>query len=75
MSNRDACFNFSSLIFNLGQVYAKDITGNEFDPKCFDDKGNMKSEILAMQGSGIDHNAKHGLVYDMKTDKFVPIEK
>ena len=45
------------------------------NPKCFDDKGNMKSEILAMQGSGIDHNAKHGLVYDMKTDKFVPIEK
>jgi hypothetical protein len=45
------------------------------NPKCFDDKGNMKSEILAMQGGGIDHNAKHGLVYDMKTDKFVPIEK
>ena len=29
VSNRDACFNFSSLLFNLGQVYAKDITGND----------------------------------------------
>ena len=47
------------------------------NPKCYDEKGNLKPEIVAMMNgtNNIDNNTRHGLVYDMKTDKFVPIEK
>ena len=42
------------------------------NPKCFDEDGNMKSNLF---GTSIDNATKHGLVYDLKTDKFVPIKK
>ena len=46
------------------------------NPKCFDSNGKMKPEILSLMNGG---NAatfdSHGLVYDIKTDKFVPIDK
>jgi subtilisin family serine protease len=42
------------------------------NPKCFDKDGQMKSNLF---GTSIDNATKHGLVYDMKTDKFIPIKK
>ena len=46
------------------------------NPKCFDSNGKMKPEIMSLMNGG---NAatfdSHGLVYDIKTDKFVPIDK
>ena len=42
------------------------------NPKCFDKDGNMKADLF---GKTLDNNTKHGLVYDLKTDKFVPIKK
>jgi subtilisin family serine protease len=42
------------------------------NPKCFDEDGNMKSNLF---GTSIDNATKHGLVYDLKTDKFIPIKK
>jgi subtilisin family serine protease len=46
------------------------------NPKCFekDTDGNevMKNNLF---GTSIDNATKHGLVYDMKTDKFIPINK
>jgi hypothetical protein len=42
------------------------------NPKCFDKDGNMKSNLF---GTSIDNATKHGLVYDLKTDKFIPIKK
>ena len=42
------------------------------NPKCFDKDGNMKADLF---GKTVDNNTKHGLVYDLKTDKFVPIKK
>ena len=42
------------------------------NPKCFDEDGNMKSNLF---GTSIDNATKHGLVYDLETDMFVPIKK
>jgi len=42
------------------------------NPKCFDKDGNMKPNLF---GTSIDNATKHGLVYDLKTDKFIPIKK
>ena len=42
------------------------------NPKCFDKDGEMKSNLF---GTSIDNATKHGLVYDLKTDKFIPIKK
>ena len=42
------------------------------NPKCFDKDGNMKADLF---GTSIDNATKHGLVYDLETDKFVPIKK
>jgi subtilisin family serine protease len=42
------------------------------NPKCFDENGNMKSNLF---GTSVDNATKHGLVYDLKTDKFIPIKK
>jgi subtilisin family serine protease len=42
------------------------------NPKCFDENGNMKSNLF---GTSIDNATKHGLVYDLKTDKFIPLKK
>jgi hypothetical protein len=43
------------------------------NPKCYDDKGIMKTDLYDTKQN--DQLTKHGLVYDMKTDMFVPIEK
>jgi len=42
------------------------------NPKCFDEDGNMKANLF---GKNTDNATKHGLVYDLQTDKFVPIKK
>ena len=42
------------------------------NPKCFDEDGNMKANLF---GKSTDNATKHGLVYDLETDKFVPINK
>tara|TARA_A100001015_G_scaffold284457_1_gene350937 strand:+ start:230 stop:3904 length:3675 start_codon:yes stop_codon:yes gene_type:complete len=42
------------------------------NPKCFDKDGNMKANLF---GTTMDNATKHGLVYDMKTDKFIPINE
>jgi len=42
------------------------------NPKCFDKDGEMKADLF---GTSIDNATKHGLVYDLETDKFVPIKK
>ena len=42
------------------------------NPKCFDKDGEMKSNLF---GQTVDTATKHGLVYDLETDKFVPIKK
>ncbi len=42
------------------------------NPKCFDKDGNMKPDLF---GKSVDNATKHGLVYDLETDKFVPIKK
>jgi len=46
------------------------------NPKCFTKDANGK-EVLKdnLFGTSIDNATKHGLVYDMKTDKFIPIKK
>ncbi len=42
------------------------------NPKCFDKDGKMKTDLF---GKSEDNATKHGLVYDLQTDKFVPIKK
>jgi subtilisin family serine protease len=42
------------------------------NPKCFDKDGNMKSNLF---GTSIDNATKHGLVYNLEKDMFVPIKK
>ena len=69
---------------NLGLNYAKKFWGAcKFlwmkNPKCFtkDAKGKevIKDNVLAMMNGykQVDNATKHGLVYDLKTDMFVPI--
>ena len=46
------------------------------NPKCFDSNGKMKPEIMSlMNGENAATFNSHGLVYDIKTDKFIPIDK
>ena len=46
------------------------------NPKCFDSNGKMKPQIMSlMNGENAATFDSHGLVYDIKTDKFVPINK
>ena len=42
------------------------------NPKCFNKDGQMKANLF---GTSIDNATKHGLVYDLKTDKFIPNKK
>jgi len=42
------------------------------NPKCFDKDGNMKPNLF---GTSIDNATKHGLVYNLEKDMFVPIKK
>ena len=61
----------------VGMNYAKKFFGScKFlwmkNPKCYDKNGKMKSTIKnLMQGTTPTNFEKHGLVYDMKTDKFI----
>ena len=85
----DASFNFTaeyrmdkSGVANndgveVGMNFVKKFAGNcKFlwmkNPKCFDKDGNMKSNLF---GKTVDNATKHGLVYDLETDKFIPIKK
>jgi len=85
----DASFNFTaeyrmdkSGVANndgveLGMNFVKKFAGScKFlwmkNPKCFDEAGNMKAELF---GKTVDNATKHGLVYDLETDRFVPIKK
>ena len=85
----DASFNFTaeyrmdkSGVANndgveVGMNFVKKFAGNcKFlwmkNPKCFDKDGNMKADLF---GKSVDNATKHGLVYDLETDKFVPIKK
>ena len=85
----DASFNFTaeyrmdkSGVANndgveVGMNFVKKFAGNcKFlwmkNPKCFDKDGQMKSNLF---GTSIDNATKHGLVYDLKTDKFIPIKE
>lgn len=85
----DASFNFTaeyrtdkSGVANndgveLGMNFVKKFAGScKFlwmkNPKCFDEDGNMKPNLY---GKTVDNATKHGLVYDLETDKFVPIKK
>ena len=47
------------------------------NPKCYNADGTKKDmqAMYANQGKEIDNATKHGLVYDLETDKFVPIKK
>ena len=61
----------------VGMNFVKKFAGNcKFlwmkNPKCFDKDGNMKPDLF---GKSLDNATKHGLVYDLETDKFVPIKK
>ena len=61
----------------VGMNFVKKFAGNcKFlwmkNPKCFDKDGNMKPNLF---GKSVDNATKHGLVYDLETDKFVPIKK
>ena len=42
------------------------------NPKCFDEDGKIKKNLF--NNNNDDNAYKHGLVYDMKTDMFVPIK-
>ena len=88
-SDLDSSFNFTaeyrmdkSGVANndgveVGMNFVKKFAGNcKFlwmkNPKCFDKDGNMKADLF---GKTVDNTTKHGLVYDLETDKFVPIKK
>ena len=85
----DASFNFTaeyrmdkSGVANndgveVGMNFVKKFAGNcKFlwmkNPKCFNKDGDMKADLF---GKSTDNATKHGLVYDLETDKFVPIKK
>jgi len=70
----------------MGMNYVKKFWGScKFlwmkNPKCYEKDANGKEVLTAemqklMYGSNkVDNATKHGLVYDMKTDMFVPIKK
>jgi len=47
------------------------------NPKCYNDDGTPKDmkKLYATQNGTINNAEKHGLVYDLEKDMFVPIEK
>jgi hypothetical protein len=47
------------------------------NPKCYNDDGTQKDmkKLYATQNGTINNAEKHGLVYDLEKDMFVPIEK
>tara|TARA_B100001248_G_scaffold261965_1_gene255274 strand:- start:9893 stop:13597 length:3705 start_codon:yes stop_codon:yes gene_type:complete len=67
---------------NVGLNYVKKFNGAcgflfWKNPKCYNADGTKKDmqAMYANQGKEIDNATKHGLVYDLETDKFVPIKK
>jgi subtilisin family serine protease len=65
----------------IGMNFIKRFAGNcKFlwmkNPKCFTKNANGKDVIKPnLFSTSTDDTTKHGLVYDLKTDKFVPIRK
>ena len=45
------------------------------NPKCYNVDGSKKDMKSMYANNGVDNATKHGLVYDLETDKFVPIKK
>ena len=47
------------------------------NPKCYNEDGTKKDmkALYAAQGKEVDNATKHGLVYDLEKDMFVPIKK
>ena len=45
------------------------------NPKCYNDDGTHKDMKSLYNGEDTDQLTKHGLVYDLETDKFVPVKK
>ena len=66
---------------HVGMNYVKKFFGAckflwKKNPKCYDKNGNLKPEIMAlMNGTATQNIDRHGLVYDMKTDKFIKVEQ
>ena len=67
---------------NLGLNYVKKFSGAcgflfWKNPKCYNGDGSKKDikAMYANQGKEVDNLTKHGLVYDLETDMFVPIKK
>ena len=67
---------------NLAMNYVKKFNGacGFFiwkNPKCYNADGSKKDmkAMYANQGKEIENATKHGLVYDLETDMFVPIKK
>lgn len=67
---------------NLGLNYVKKFSGAcgfllWKNPKCYNADGTKKDikAMYAAQGKEPDQLTKHGLVYDLETDMFVPIKK
>jgi subtilisin family serine protease len=65
----------------LGMNFVKKFAGNcKFlwmkNPKCFEKDSNGKEVLKAnLFGKNTDNATAHGLIYDLETDKFVPINK
>ena len=67
---------------NLAMNYVKKFNGAcgflfWKNPKCYNADGSKKDmkALYAAQGKEPDQLTKHGLVYDLETDMFVPIKK
>jgi hypothetical protein len=45
------------------------------NPKCYNGDGSKKDMKSMYANNGVDNATKHGLVYNLETDKFVPIKK
>tara|TARA_B100000900_G_scaffold318888_1_gene278029 strand:- start:323 stop:766 length:444 start_codon:yes stop_codon:yes gene_type:complete len=47
------------------------------NPKCFNEDGSAKDmkKLYAIQNGTVNNAEKHGLVYDLETDMFVPIKE
>ena len=67
---------------NLAFQYIKKLNTNcKFlwmkNPKCFEISENGEEILKAnlYHNNNEDNTTKHGLVYDLKTDKFIPINK
>ena len=67
---------------NLAMNYVKKFNGAcgflfWKNPKCYNTDGSKKDmkALYAAQGKEVDNATKHGLMYDLETDMFVPIKK